>query len=117
MQMQQMHAEIDRAAIGVAGAVMDCVNHGVWQDRRKEESSFLNKISKIILFLRPRQGRGSTPNGKQQEIKVFCFFSSEKKDFLAFGASRREGTPHPSLPHKGEGEGEDRTATVMRGRR
>jgi hypothetical protein len=46
----------------------------------EEESSFLKKRSKRLLFLRPRQDPGHGRNrGSGGEVKVFCFFSSEKK--------------------------------------
>jgi hypothetical protein len=108
--MQQMHTEIDGAAVGVAGAVMDSVDHG--QERSKQESSFLKKRSKRLLFRRPRQDPGHGLDlGSGGELKVFWFFSSEKNTFPG-GSKRREGTPHPNPPHKGEGE----VDTVMRGR-
>jgi len=50
---------------------------------RKEESSFSEeKEAKRLLFLRQRQDAGHGLNlGSGGEVKVFCFFSSEKKDF------------------------------------
>jgi hypothetical protein len=55
------------------------------------------KAARRRLFLRQRNDAGySLDLGSGGGTKVFCFFSSEKKDFL------RE-TPHPGPPHK-EGE-------------
>jgi hypothetical protein len=52
-----------------------------------EESSFLKKRSKRLLFLRQRHDPGhGLDRGTRGEVKVFCFFSSEKKGFFQFGA-------------------------------
>jgi hypothetical protein len=52
-----------------------------------EESSFLKKRSKRLLLLRRSRDPG---HGRHRDagagIKVFCFFSSEKKGFFHFGA-------------------------------
>jgi hypothetical protein len=50
---------------------------------RQEESSFLKKRSKKLLCLRSlqRSGHGRQPSAGA-DIKVFCFFSSEKKTFF-----------------------------------
>jgi hypothetical protein len=50
---------------------------------RKEESSFSEeKEAKRLLFLRQRQNAGhGLDRVSGGEVKVFCFFSSEKKDF------------------------------------
>jgi hypothetical protein len=42
--------------------------------------------------------------GYSEGIKVFCFFSSEKKDFLSLFRFAARETPHPGPPHNGEGE-------------
>jgi hypothetical protein len=49
-----------------------------------EVPSFLKKRSKRLLFLRQRQDAGhGLDRGSGGEVKVFCFFSSEK-NMLAF---------------------------------
>jgi hypothetical protein len=51
--------------------------------------SFLKKRTKKLLFLRQRQDPGHGLNhGSGGEIKVFCFFSSEKKAFFSSYAAR-----------------------------
>jgi hypothetical protein len=48
-----------------------------------EDSSFLKKRSKRLLFLVLRQDPGhGLDRGSGGEIKVFWFFSSEKNNFL-----------------------------------
>jgi hypothetical protein len=51
--------------------------------KAREDCSFLKKRTKRLLLLRgahdPGLGRQRATGGG---IKVFCFFSSEKKDFL-----------------------------------
>jgi hypothetical protein len=48
-----------------------------------EDSSFLKKRSKRLLFLVLRQDSGhGLERGSGGEIKVFWFFSSEKNNFL-----------------------------------
>jgi hypothetical protein len=56
-------------------------------ETRKEESSFSEeKEAKRLLFLRSRIDPGyGYPLGSCGEIKVFCFFSSEKKNFFLSG--------------------------------
>jgi hypothetical protein len=50
----------------------------------RQESSFLKKKSKRLLFLRQRIGAGQIPDrGSGGDAKVFWFFSSEK-NMLAF---------------------------------
>jgi hypothetical protein len=51
---------------------------------RKEESSFSEeKEAKRLLFLAPAERCGPLPRSWELlRIKVFCFFSSEKKAFL-----------------------------------
>jgi hypothetical protein len=50
----------------------------------KEDSSFLKKRSKRLLFLRPRQDPGhGLDRGCDGEVEVFWFFSSEKNAFFA----------------------------------
>jgi hypothetical protein len=55
----------------------------------KQESSFLKKRSKRLLFLalaeqsRPVPQRWGLDRGSGGELKVFWFFSSEKNAFLA----------------------------------
>jgi hypothetical protein len=44
---------------------------------RKESSSFLKKEPKNFCFLLRAAGEN-----RDSELKVFCFFSSEKKTFL-----------------------------------
>jgi len=62
----------------------------------KQEWSFLKKRTKRLLLPRRAQDRG---HGRYRdagaETKVFCFFSSEKKDFLFSpqGESRRGRLP------------------------
>jgi hypothetical protein len=53
-------------------------------EAKKEESSFSEeKEAKRLLFRRSRIDLGNSPNvGNSGDIKVFCFFSSEKKNFL-----------------------------------
>jgi hypothetical protein len=65
------------------------------------------KEAKRLLFLRLRNDRGhGLDRGRGGNIKVFCFFSSEKKGFLQNDAAFRRETAHPAAaqPHKGEGE-------------
>jgi len=80
-------------------------------EKEKEESSFSEeKEAKRLLFLRQRSDPGpflkyrGLDLGSGGEVKVFCFFSSEKKDFLLFGAVLPRGPPHPGPCHKGEGD-------------
>jgi polar amino acid transport system substrate-binding protein len=55
----------------------------------RQESSFLKKRSKRLLFLRQRQDPGhGLDRWSGGEVKVFCFFSSEKKALTSF-LSRR----------------------------
>jgi hypothetical protein len=50
---------------------------------KSEESSFLQKRRKRLLFLRLRKDRGrGRMFGKRRTIKVFGFISSEKERFL-----------------------------------
>jgi hypothetical protein len=50
---------------------------------KSEDSSFLKKRSKRLLFLVLRQDPGhDLDRGSGGEIKVFWFFSSEKNNFL-----------------------------------
>jgi len=72
----------------------------------KEDSSFSEeKEAKRLLFRRSLIDSGHGIDlGSGGEIKVFCFFSSEKKDFFHFGAVLPRGTSHPGPPHKGEGD-------------
>jgi hypothetical protein len=62
----------------------------------KEDSSFSEeKEAKRLLFLRTRiDARQCLDRGSGGEIKVFCFFSSEKKCFFQFGAVETPPTPH-----------------------
>ncbi len=55
----------------------------------KEESSFSEeKEAKRLLFLRLRGVPGyGHDTGSCGDIKVFCFFSSEKKAFLSYSAA------------------------------
>jgi hypothetical protein len=47
---------------------------------KQERRSFLKKRTKKLLFLRQRNDRGHGPClTASAGIKVFCFFSSEKK--------------------------------------
>jgi len=70
---------------------------------KKEESSFLKKRSKRLLILRQHQDPGhGLDRGSGGEVKVFCFFSSEKKtlpcliDFVEWLSrqTRRLECPH-----------------------
>jgi hypothetical protein len=45
----------------------------------KKARSFLKKRTKKLLILSPARNDWTA-----QDIKVFCFFSSEKKTFLGF---------------------------------
>jgi hypothetical protein len=52
--------------------------------------------AKRLSFRRSRQHAGHGLDfGSGGEIKVFCFFSSEKKAFLCFGAVMRLGPSPP----------------------
>jgi len=66
------------------------VGRDVGHGETEEESSFLKKRSKRLLFLRQRNDPGhGLDRGSGGEVKVFCFFSSEKKGFFHFGAAFR----------------------------
>jgi hypothetical protein len=54
------------------------------------------KEAKRLLFRRKRKVAGHGLNlGSRGNIKVFCFFSSEKKDFLLLWILLRRESPHP----------------------
>jgi hypothetical protein len=60
------------------------------------------KYFKIFIFPRWQKQAGHGPDrGNSGDIEVFCFFSSEKKDFLALGIARPRGT-HPGPPYSDE---------------
>jgi len=52
---------------------------------KKESSSFLKKRTKRLLSFRLSHDRGHGLDlSASEDIKVFCFFSSEKKTLLPF---------------------------------
>jgi len=58
------------------------------ETKQERPSFFEKKEAKKLLFWRQRTDPGhSLDRGGCGEAKVFCFFSSEKKDFLRFSSA------------------------------